>query len=237
MEAQCAGWAAHAMTRVVVICEGQTEETFVRDVLEPHFSPFGLYLNAQTIETSPGHRGGALNYDRVKVQLRNTLRQRSAPVVTTFFDLYRLDKRFPGFDAAMAKGAMDVKIGALNLALATDVVALAECDPARFIPHIQPHEFEALLFSDVVTLTGVERNWVRHTAVLSTIRRDADTPEHINDRPETKPAAHLERLLKSPRFSKLDHGPIAAARMGLPCIEQECLHFAAWLQRIRALLP
>lgn len=223
------------MTRVVVICEGQTEETFVRDVLEPHFSPSGLYLNAQTIETSPGHRGGALNYDRVQRQLRNTLRQTSAPVVTTFFDLYRLDKRFPGFDTAMAKGSMREKVDALNAALTADIVALAECEPARFIPHIQPHEFEALLFSDVATLTGVERSWARNTVELSAIRQQADTPEHINDQPETKPAAHLERLLKSPRFSKVDHGPIAAARMGLPCIERECLHFAAWLQRIRSL--
>lgn len=223
------------MIRVVVICEGQTEETFVRDVLEPHFSPFGLYLNAQTIETSPGHRGGALNYDRVKVQLRNTLRQKSSPIVTTFFDLYRLDKRFPGFDTAMAMGSMGAKVDALNAALATDVVALAECDPARFIPHIQPHEFEALLFSDVETLTSVERSWARSAAELGTIRQRADTPEHINEKPETKPAAHLERLLKSPRFNKVDHGPIAAARMGLPCIERECLYFAAWLQRLRAL--
>ena len=110
------------MTRVVVICEGQTEETFVRDVLEPHFSPLGLYLNAQTIETSPGHRGGALNYDRVKAQLRNTLRQRSAPVVTTFFDLYRLDKRFPGFDAAMVKRVLAEKVETLNLADRKSVV-------------------------------------------------------------------------------------------------------------------
>jgi hypothetical protein len=223
------------MTRIVVICEGQTEETFVRDVLEPHFSPSGLYLDAQTIETSPGHRGGALNYDRVQRQLRNTLRQKSAPVVTTFFDLYRLDKRFPGFDTAMAKSSMEAKVQALNAALAADIVALTECDPARFIPHIQPHEFEALLFSDVATLTSVERSWARNTVELSTIRQQAQTPEHINDQPETKPAAHLERLLKSPRFSKVDHGPIAASRMGLPCLERECLHFAVWLQKIRSL--
>jgi hypothetical protein len=222
------------MTRVVVICEGQTEETFVRDVLEPHFSPSGLYLNGQTIETSPGHRGGALNYERVKSQLRNTLRQKSAPVVTTFFDLYRLDRRFPGFHSAMAKGSIEEKVSALNSALAADVVALAECDPVRFIPHIQPHEFEALLFSDVTTLAGVERGWAGSAVELTTIRQQADTPEHINDQPETKPAAHLERLLKSPRFSKVVHGPIAASRMGLPRIERECLHFAAWLQRIRA---
>ena len=223
------------MIRIVVVCEGQTEETFVRDVLEPHFSPTGLYLYAQTIDTSPGHRGGALNYDRVQRQLRNTLKQKSEPVVTTFFDLYRLDKRFPGFDTAMTRSSMEARVETLNATLAKDIVALTGCDPARFLPHIQPHEFEALLFSDVATLTGVERGWARSAVELSTIRQKVETPEHINDQPDTKPAAHLERLLKSPQFSKVDHGPIAASRMGLPCIERECRHFAGWLQRLRAL--
>ena len=223
------------MIRVVVVCEGQTEETFVRDVLGPHFAPTGLYLMAQTIETSPGHRGGALNYDRVKLHLRNTLRQSSAPVVTTFFDLYRLDKRFPGFDRSMGVDGLRAKVEALNVALAADVVDLAECDPARFIPHIQPHEFEALLFSDVATLISVEKAWARFAVELNAIRQQAATPEHINDKPETKPAAHLERLLKNPRFNKVDHGPIAASRMGLLRIEQECLHFAGWMERLRAL--
>ena len=53
------------MTLVFVVCEGQTEETFVRDVLARSLSRHGLILSAKTIETSPGHSGGALNYDRV----------------------------------------------------------------------------------------------------------------------------------------------------------------------------
>lgn len=32
------------MTRVKVFVEGQTEETFIRDVLIPHFAPQGIYL-------------------------------------------------------------------------------------------------------------------------------------------------------------------------------------------------
>jgi hypothetical protein len=79
------------MKRVCVVCEGQTEETFVRDVLAPALIDLGVHLNPETIETSPGHKGGALRYDRVKRHLRNTLRQRNAPTVTTLFDLYRLD--------------------------------------------------------------------------------------------------------------------------------------------------
>ncbi len=85
------------MKRVCVVCEGQTEEEFVPKVLAPAFCDLGLVLIPEMIETSPGHKGGALRYDRVKRHLRNTLRQNSSPVVTTLFDLYRLDNGFPGF--------------------------------------------------------------------------------------------------------------------------------------------
>lgn len=223
------------MSRVVVVCEGETEEEFVRDVLAPDFLGLGLYLEPQMVETSPGHRGGALNYDRVRPHLRNTLRQKSAPVVTTLFDLYRLDKRFPGHGLAMAKTGLAPKLEILCTELHADVVAAVGCLPGRFIPYIQPHEFEALLFSDVPTLLQVESNWTSASTALTAVRAAAESPEHINDRPETKPAAHLERELGLPSYRKRRHGPIAAKRIGLAKMEAECAFFAAWLAQIRKL--
>jgi hypothetical protein len=235
MEAEYPRWQAQAMKRVCIVCEGQTEETFVSNILAPAFYGLGLNLIPEMIETSPGHRGGALSYERVKRHLRNTLRQKSAPTVTTFFDLYRLDKRFPGFDEAHQETLLARKLDILRLELSKDIVAAAECLPIRFIPHIQPHEFEGLLFSDVTTLVSVEKAWALAVTSLSRIRADVETPEHINDQPETHPAAHLAGELKAPKFSKLDHGPIAAAKMGLPVIEAECKFFAAWINQLRSL--
>jgi hypothetical protein len=176
-----------------------------------------------------------LNYDRVRLHLRNTLRQKSAPVVTTLFDLYRLDKRFPGHGLAMAKTGLAQKLEILCMELHADVVAAVGCLPGRFIPYIQPHEFEALLFSDVPTLLQVESNWPRASTALTAVRAAAASPEHINDRPETKPAAHLERELSHPSYRKRRHGPIAAKRIGLAKMESECAFFAAWLAQIRKL--
>lgn len=223
------------MSRVVVVCEGETEEEFVRDVLAPGFCGVGLYLEPQMVNTSPEHRGGALNYERVRRHLRNTLRQKSAPVVTTLFDLYKLDKRFPGFEQSQAIRDLGQRLALLRRELHTDVVAAAGCLPGRFIPYIQAHEFEALLFSDVPTLTGVEPAWEAATAALSAARTAADSPEHINDGPESKPAAHLERELKNPGYRKRTHGPVAAQKIGLAKIEAECAFFAAWLAQIREL--
>ena len=224
------------MSRVVVVCEGETEEEFVRDVLAPSFYGLELYLEPQMVETSPGNRGGALNYDRVKPHLRNALRQKSAPVVTTLFDLYKLDKRFPGFEQSRAIPDLGQKLELLRREFHADIVAAAGCQANRFIPYIQPHEFEALLFSDVSVLIQVNPSWSKKSIErLVEIRAAAESPEHINDRPETKPAAHLERELNNPSYRKRRHGPIAAQKIGLAKIEAECAFFAAWLAQIREL--
>ncbi|HTF86742.1 MAG TPA: DUF4276 family protein [Cellvibrio sp.] len=233
METQHFGREAKPMKRVCIVCEGQTEETFVETVLAPAFYGQGLMLEPQMIETSPGHKGGALNYDRVRQHLRNTLRQKSAPTVTTFFDLYKLDKRFPGFDEASTQTSLTARLEIIKRNLHEDVIQEAGCRPERFIPYIQPYEFEALLFSNISELTGLEAEWRKATEVLLKARNAVDSPEYINDKPETKPAAHLERELVSPKFRKTRHGPLAAQKIGLNKMESECQFFADWLNKIR----
>jgi hypothetical protein len=223
------------MRRVCVVCEGQTEETFVRQVLAPAFFPLSINLIGETIQTSPGNKGGALNYDRVKKHLVNRLRESSGPIVTTFFDYYRLDKRFPGYEAANSKNGISNKLQFLNQALHADVVSASGCVANRFIPHIQPYEFEALLFSDVHTLITIQPNWTSKRQALQAVRDAASSPEHINDSPQTKPAAHLESHLKNPSFRKRLHGPIAAEKIGLHKIEAQCATFAVWVNTLRSI--
>jgi hypothetical protein len=169
------------MKRLCVVCEGQTEEEFVLKVLAPAFYGLGLNLIPEMIETSQGHKGGALRYDRVKRHLRNALRQHSAPVVTTLFDLYRLDSGFPGFDASQDQANLSQRLSVLTRALHADVVAEAGCQPDRFIAYIQAYEFEALLFSDVPTLTSMEPAWQHARAALEAAR----APSQIQPIPST----------------------------------------------------
>lgn len=222
------------MRRVVIICEGQTEEAFISRVLCPAFADNDLYLQGITVETSPGHKGGALSYARLRPAVRNALAGRVA-AVTTLIDLYRLATDFPGYGAAKAQQAVTAKLATLETAIHADVVEHCGCNPAKFIPYIQPHEFEALLFSDVGALVRVEASWATATVALEQARAGAGTPEDINDGHETKPSARLESQLSSPSYRKLRHGPIAAERIGLARMEAECPHFAAWLDRLRSL--
>ena len=223
------------MRRVCIVCEGQTEESFVKQVLAPSFHGLGLNLLPEMIETPSGHKGGALRYERVKRHLRNTLRQRTAPVVTTFFDLYRLDAGFPAYELASEQRALPQRLEVLKSALHADIVADAKCAPDRFLPYIQPYEFEALLFSDLDTLTQLETSWASAMKSLREVRSSADSPEHINNHPDAKPASQLTRFLKNPKFRKVLHGTLAAQKIGIGKMEAECAFFAGWIRQLREL--
>jgi len=223
------------LIEVIVVGEGPTEESFVRDVLALRLSHQEIFLSPRLVRTSPASRGGGLSWDRVRRFLRNTLRERSTTYVTTFFDLYALDTDFPG--TAEARQITDPLARAAHLErrLHTAIVAEAECRPGRFLPHLQPHEFEALVFTDVEAFVEIEPRWRSHLDVYRRARSTAPSPEHINDGPLTHPSARLQDL--RPRYIKPLHGVALVEKIGLDRIRAECAHFDAWLSRLEALPP
>ena len=109
---------------------------------------------------------------------------------------------------------------------------MARCRTDRFLPHIQPYEFEALLFSDTSHFAREQPEWEQRADELAAARRGAASPEHINDGPDTHPSARLERLAG---YHKVRHGTALAQRIGLDRIREECGHFAGWLSRLESL--
>ena len=229
--------AGQRVIEVVVVGEGQTEETFVRDVLGPACAISNILLDPRLIRTSPTGRGGALSYERVLRYLRNTLRQRADTYVTTFFDLYVIRSDFPGYEEAQGQVDPLARAEAIEGRMHESVVREVACRGDRFFAHIQPYEFEALLFSDVSRLVEIEPDWDGLETQLSAVRTAALSPEHINDGVETHPAGRLMRILRRPRYRKVLHGSRGALRIGLPRIHEECRHFAAWLAKLRGLRP
>lgn len=223
------------MPEVLVIVEGQTEERFIKQLVAPALRPVQVFVKPLLLETSAGFRGGAISFDRLKFHARNALRKPDGPVVSTFLDLYALDSSFPAFDVAKTKNVLEAKVRCLNEALHEAIVTLAGCRPEQFIAHLQPYEFEGLLFSDVPALAQVEPEWRRHEKALTSIRAEYETPEHINDGYETAPSKRLGKLLK-PGYKKTRHGPLAAQRVSLEAMERECQHFHRWMNRLRQLV-
>jgi hypothetical protein len=223
------------MVNLVILGEGQTEEAFVREVLAPELAAQGIYVRAQAVKTSKTGRGGALNLERVRRNLRDILRQRSDTYVSTLFDLYGLGPTFA--DGAQSRQHPPAsRAQRIERRLQDDIVAHTGFRRERFIPHVQPHEFEALLFSDVRHLSAGRPEWAQYRVELERIRTAYATPEHINDSPATAPSRRLMNLLK-PSYKKTTHGPVIARRIGLTAIRAACPHFGQWFDKLTALQP
>lgn len=222
------------MIEVLVVGEGQTEETFVRDVLAPEFEPLDISLQPRLIQTSPGAKGGALTAGRVMRFLRNTLRERGDTYVTTLFDLYGLRGDVPGVEVSRTETDPLRRCLRIEAELNEAAIEVSGCRADRFFSHIQPYEFEALLFSDVSRFGDANGDWKPAVRTLEQARAGAATPEHINDGAETHPSARLKNLLK-PRYDKVLYGSGIATLIGLPRIRSECRHFDAWLAKIESL--
>lgn len=223
------------MIRVHVICEGQTEETFIRDVLAPILAHQQIFLTARGINTSKGHKGGALTYERVRRFIVNSLKEDQHTLITTFFDLYALDNHFPDFQQSSKFTDVYQKVISLEQAFKTNITQDNPSFTARFFPYIQPYEFEGLLFSAIEKLTELEAGWKKATTELQAVRANTQTPEHINDGFDSKPSARLKHHLQSPKYDKVLHGVLAIESIGLNKLLIECQHFASWYQQLNDL--
>ncbi|MGR9053869.1 MAG: DUF4276 family protein [Gammaproteobacteria bacterium] len=220
------------MIRMYVVCEGQTEETFVRDAIAPNLVDRQIYLTARLISTSRGYKGGGLSYPRVRKFILNCLKEEKDTIVTTFLDLYALDSAFPCFETTRKINDVHERVARLEHDFKLDISGENPTYADRFFPHIQPYEFEGLLFTDIAKLVALEADWKKSLKQLQEVRNSFDSPEHINDGHETKPSARLNTSLKSPSYRKKYHGPLAIQSIGVDKVCEQCRHFAEWYAKL-----
>lgn len=215
--------------RVNLVVEGQTEETFVLVSLSPYLALRGIYAVARSVETSRKggkiHRGGLSDYAKPKRDVERWLKQDPTAFVSTMFDLYGLPHEFPGYATAAREVDPLNRVRLLEQELENDV------RNQRFVPYIQLHEFEALLFSspeaidaDLGLFTGSRLQQIR------TIRSEFASPEHIDDGEETAPSKRLKHHY--PAYDKPATGPRIIQRIGVDVLRQNCRHFDEWLARL-----
>lgn len=223
------------MTDVVVVCEGRTEQAFINEVVQPALATNAVFLDARLISTSPGVKGGALSRDRVVGNLCRVLRQRDETYVTTFFDLYGLPADFPGKQSNPAMRDPIALCEQIEESLHSVVAEQAQRRRDRFVPHIQPYEFEALLLADTTAFARVNPKWQSADGELGAIVGATSSPEHVNEGVNTHPSARIRQHL--PGYRKVGHGVEVAAAIGIERIRAKCSHFAQWLGRMEALPP
>ena len=228
------------MTRLFVHVEGETEETFVNEVLRDHLRTFGYTMvSARLLGNSRlrDRRGGIRAWPSVRGDILRHLKEDRRCIATTIVDYYALPqsdgRAWPGRSAA-SRALPSEKASIVNKAIAADVIREmgGDFNPLRFVPFVVMHEFEGLLFSDCKGFgNGIGRSDL--IARFQEIRDQFTTPEEINDSPMTAPSKRVEALVQG--YQKPLQGTLAVLEIGLPKIRAACPNFNNWILQLEAL--
>lgn len=219
------------MVRLNITAEGSSEEIFIEEMLRPHLLDFDIFVEVRKILTNKKQkvRGGMPSFKKLQQDITQWIREQPAAWHTTMIDLYGLKTDFPGYQTSQ-----DLRYDARVLAIEKEFGE--HINHWRFIPYIQLHEYEALLFSapeimeDWLGLYNeVPQDYFTH------IRQKFESPEHINDSVHTAPSKRIIALIGEKKYDKVDDGIFILQEIGLDRIRQECPHFNAWLTQLENL--
>jgi hypothetical protein len=225
------------MTRLLVLVEGQTEETFVNDVLAKHLYQHGYASVSARIMGNArqrSQRGGVRPFESFRSDAIRHLRGDSGVTVTSMVDYYGLpatgSRAWPGREEA-PQLAPDERAPHVEHAIHASICNELgpRFDPHRFVPYVMMHEFEAMLFSDCASFGKA----IGHSQIVPTMqamRNKFATPEDINDSPHTAPSKRIESLV--PGYQKPTMGTFGILEIGLERVRAECPHFRHWVETL-----
>ena len=211
------------MIRLAVSVEGQTEESFVKDVLASHLRPSEIEPTPILLGNARGSGGGG-----------NVSMQRLSSEMSTLFWNYDAVTSLVDFYGFVGKASRTVQELERDLNQRIQENVTTAWDQRRVVPYIQRHEFEGLLFSDVNAFGTVLVSVTEQAIVqLRAVRTLFPTPEDINDSQVTAPSKRIARVI--PGYRKRLHGPLVAGEIGLTVTRRECPRFDNWLMQLEAL--
>lgn len=224
-----------------ILCEGQTEEKFVKDILKPYLNGFGIVVKSRILITSrkKNASGGLISYQHAKKDLELWQKEvgnknGETHYFTTMFDLYALPNDFPGVDQSKEISDAYSRVVYLEKAFADDM------NFSNFIPYIQLHEFEALLFCDIEKLLieypKCQKEILKLNEILSSYNGN---PELINNSPQSAPSKRIIKAIEGKHlysYNKPRSGSVVASAIGIDNIISRCEHFRNWIKQIKALI-
>ena len=181
-------------------------------------------MHAQKITTNrkKNVKGGNVNYELLKNEVRRTSAQ-GGVLITTFLDFFRLPPDFPGFTVAVKY------IGQIEDAVRADCAAIIP--PTSFLPYIQKHEFETLLFANPAGFSKVVDS--KEMREILNVLKKYSTPEDINGSPKTAPS---KRLLSIFRYKKVADSALVLKDVDIDVLRNQCPRFDAWVGRLETAL-
>lgn len=206
---------------IYFIAEGATEVQFIEESLRYYFIAKGIYdIRAFNME-------GSNSYNRYSNDVTTFLERENDIIVTTMIDFFRLPNDFPGYKHAKEKlNGNQLQIEYIQSEIGKRI------NHRRFVPYLQLHEFESLLFTDMKGFNQVPDCNAEVLAALKVIVDGYPNPELINDGPETAPSKRLKRII--PGYHKPLYGVYIALENGLDSIINKCPRFKNWLEVLEA---
>lgn len=224
------------MKRLHITAEGQTEEAFVNQTLKRHLAQYNVYADVRCVLTSRRRykefRGGMTNYAKAKEDILRWLkeeRNNTDVAFTTMFDYYALPDDFPGYEEALGELNPYAKVALIEKALAEDI------NDCRFIPYIQLHEFEALLFADPQKFEIEYFDKPEGIEQLCKIASEFENPELINQGSETAPSKRIIKIYSDYEGNKPAVGSMIAHEIGIETLKRTCTHFNEWIEKLERL--
>ena len=212
------------MKRIIIIGEGQTEQSFCNDLLKFHFIKHKILIENPTIRKT---HGGIVNWKALKYQIENHLKQDTTAIVTTLIDYYGMYEHHEYPEWAATQNLIDKteRLAKIENSMLNEIDAGLR---RRFIPYIQLHEFESLLFSKESAIVDlIPDELLIGKAELEELMVQYPNPEMINNAPETSPSHRLKKIIKG--YSKVLHGELICEGIGLDQLRLKCPHFNEWV--------
>lgn len=220
-----------------ILCEGQTEQGFVEEVLRPYLIENGV-TSVKSVIVSTNKKlnaqGGMSSYTHARTDL-NLMRQSNPDssfeihTFTTMFDLYALPCDFPGYEEADAIVEPYARVNSLEQSFANAV------NDSRFIPYIQLHEFEALLFCGIEHIVKIYPKCKKPCEQLTKDLQKVGNPELIDNGPTTAPSKRIIKAIEGEnkyKYNKPATGKSVTKEIGIDELRAKCPHFDEWIESL-----
>lgn len=223
------------MSRVLVLVEGQTERAMIDQVFAPELGRSGVYVYPRVVG-KPGHKGGN-KFATVHRELKALMRQEPTSTVTMLFDYYGLQDDWPGLVSTKGKRPDEIP-SIIEPAIAAAVADEMGSDfhQHRFVPYVQLHEVESLLFAGPAEMAKIFQR-PELEKEFTKIVDECGGCELINDDPETAPSKRIKGIF--PEYKKGSsvnaHAYRIAQHIGLARMRQQCPHFNEWITKLEQL--
>lgn len=220
-----------------VLCEGQTEQGFVEAVLKPYLLGKDIVVKSILVTTNKkkNAQGGLVTYLHAYNDLSTMLRlnadgEYERHIFTTMFDLYALPDDFPEYAKCHSIVNKYERVKSFEKAFSKAI------NSDRFVPYIQLHEFEALVFCGLDSLKLMYKESAGNIDKLKEDLAKIGNPELVNDHPQTAPSKRIIKAIEGDKkhyhYDKPKAGKFVTEQVGIDALREMCAHFNEWIEKL-----